>query len=241
MEPEIENLGQNEFLIYVNYFGIMNHKLHKLIKKYRNVIVDNAQAFFVNPITNVPTFYSPRKFFGLPDGGLAYTNKKIHIKFGRDKSSGRFGHLLKRLEDGPEAGFNLFKQNDSRLNNRPLLKMSNITEMLLRNIKYKPILKRRNENFIFLHNHLRTANELTPIIEKERINGPMVYPFLKKGNKRNKKHLIKNKIYIATYWPNVYEWTLKNSWEYYLTENLIPLPIDQRYSISDMKLILKML
>ncbi len=236
--PAIKELKKNEALIFVNYFGMMNKKLKRIIKKFNNVIVDNSQAFFAKPIGKTPTFYSPRKFFGLPDGGFAYTNNKINVNLERDKSIDRCGHLLKRLEDSPESGFKDFKQNDAKLANLPLHKMSITTERLLRNIKFRNVLKIRNENFMFLCNHLRELNELTPIIEDEKINGPMVYPFLRQNNKKIREALLKKKIYVATYWPNVLQWTSRNSLEYYLAENLIPLPIDQRYSIPEMKIIL---
>ena len=39
---------------------------------------------------------------------------------------------------------------------------------------------------------------------------------------------------MATYWPNIFDWTVKEQWEFKLAQNLIPLPIDQRYEASDM-------
>jgi hypothetical protein len=47
--------------------------------------------------------------------------------------------------------------------------------------------------------------------------------------------LIKEKIFVATYWPNVFDWTLPDSMEYYLAKNIVPLPIDQRYNLDDMQ------
>ena len=239
--PKLSLTGKYEVILYVNYFGIMNEKLKEISKKYVNIIIDNSQAFYTRPLKNIPTFYSPRKFFGLPDGGFAYSNKKLRIKLQEDQSFNRYSHLVIRIENGPEAGFNLFKENDKKLDNLPLKKMSNLTKKLLRNVKFKSNIDKRNKNFTSLHSALKSMNEFTHIIDKERINGPMVYPFLKKGNNRLRKHLIKNKIYVATYWPNVHKWADKKSWEYYLTENLIPLPIDQRYNLSDMKRILEIL
>ncbi|MHA1285663.1 MAG: hypothetical protein ACTSQP_24420 [Promethearchaeota archaeon] len=239
--PLLKKMKDNEVLIFVNYFGVLNNKVKNIVKKFINVFIDNSQAFFDKPIKSIPTFYSPRKFFGLPDGGFAYSNIKFDLKLERDKSIDRFEHLLKRIEEGPEAGFSLFKRNDAKIDNLALRKMSVITERLLRNINFTNALQRRNQNFLFLHKHLKELNELTPIIENERINGPMVYPFLRKGNNRLREYLINNKLFVATYWPNVYSWTSKKSWEYYLTNNLIPLPIDQRYGEIEMFSTLKCL
>ena len=68
----------------------------------------------------------------------------------------------------------------------------------------------------------------------------MVYPFLKKGNKKLKEYLLKDKIYFATYWENVDKWIKdKQIFEIHLYENLIPLPIDQRYNIDDMQFVIE--
>ncbi|VEE10099.1 Uncharacterised protein [Chryseobacterium gleum] len=66
----------------------------------------------------------------------------------------------------------------------------------------------------------------------------MVYPFRTK-NKDLKKQLINRKIYCATYWPNVFEWCSEETNSYILAEEIIALPIDQRYSINDMRKILE--
>ena len=66
----------------------------------------------------------------------------------------------------------------------------------------------------------------------------MVYPFL--NNKRGlKEKLIENKIYVATYWKEVKERVNTDSFENNLVDYLIPLPIDQRYNLEDMKYIVK--
>ena len=66
----------------------------------------------------------------------------------------------------------------------------------------------------------------------------MVYPFLIKGKGRTlKQQLIANKIYVATYWSGQKEMGLGRA----LEEDLVPLPIDQRYGFEDMQRILKVL
>jgi hypothetical protein len=54
-----------------------------------------------------------------------------------------------------------------------------------------------------------------------------------------KDTLIENKIYVATYWNDVKSRALKDTFEYKLVNYLIPLPIDQRYNLNDMKLIIR--
>jgi len=67
----------------------------------------------------------------------------------------------------------------------------------------------------------------------------MIYPFLIDNGQELKKKLIENKIFVATYWPNVFGWTDKDSFEYKLTKHLLPLPIDQRYEKNELNIIVK--
>ncbi len=90
-----------------------------------------------------------------------------------------------------------------------------------------------------MHKHLKQNNELTSILDITTINGPMVYPYLREGNNELRTFLIKNKIFAAKYWPNVAEWVNdEDAFEIHLYNNLIPLPIDQRYNTHDMKVVL---
>ena len=68
----------------------------------------------------------------------------------------------------------------------------------------------------------------------------MVYPYLS-NDKTLKQRLIAEKIYVATYWPIVYEWCVPEDWEYVLAERAVFLPVDQRYGIDDMECIIRIL
>ncbi|MFW6275120.1 MAG: hypothetical protein ACOC2M_00640 [bacterium] len=239
--PLIKELKGDEVLIYTNYYGLGTHLLNKVISNHKNVIIDNSQAFFEVPQTGVPTFYSPRKFFGVPDGGFAYVpqiNKEINLK--EDISEDRISHLIRRIDRNPEDGYALFKQNDAKLDNLPVRKMSNLTKKLLMSINYNQISNQRKQNFETLHKHFYKSNELSWLIEKGGFHTPMVYPYLNK-NSNMRKALIENKIFVPTYWPNVFDWTDKNAREYYYAKNVLPLPIDQRYEKKDMERIIKII
>ena len=64
---------------------------------------------------------------------------------------------------------------------------------------------------------------------------PMVYPYLT-NDATLRQRLIDNRIYIATYWPNIKEWNHHNTLEYKLCDELIPLPL--KVTISDIKLLI---
>jgi hypothetical protein len=220
-------LGNNEGFLYINYFGLKDTFISILSLECKNLIIDNSQAFFSAPKPGIPTFYSCRKFFGVPDGAYLYMQGINTSDLGIDVSFDRINHLFKRIEFGAKSGFNDFKNNEHKLIGQPILLMSNLTKSILNNIDYELIKKKRRENFMFINRHLSETNELEISLADESV--PMVYPFLT-GNVKLKRKLIESKVFIATYWINVLGWTQVGTTENYLAKQLIPIPIDQRYS-----------
>ena len=145
-------------------------------------------------------------------------------------------HLLKRIDLSAEQGYSDFCQNDKSLENQPIKIMSNLTKKILSSIDYVKIINRRKENFNCLHESLKSQNLLTIEIDDDSV--PMVYPF-RIHDKNLRQKLINERIYCATYWPNVLSWCNEDKNAYTLTKEIIALPIDQRYSINEMKKILE--
>ena len=54
-----------------------------------------------------------------------------------------------------------------------------------------------------------------------------------------KLKLIEEKIYVPTLWPGVLDFNNLTQFERNLVDNLVLLPIDQRYDIEDMEYIVK--
>lgn len=239
LDPVIDfDLEPHAALLYVNYFGIKQEQVKLLSLRIKNLIVDNSQAFFSEPLAGVDTFYSCRKFFGVPDGAYLQIRRKINKKFRVDSSFNRSSHLLKNLDLGIEAGYSDYIANNKNLERNDIKLMSRLTRRILSGVNYEECARIRERNFNFLHNHLRDVNLLDADITQN--TAPMVYPLLF-DDRFLKVHLIQRKIFVATYWPNVFKWTTKNMFENYLTHNLVPLPIDQRYSLQDMFLMLNIL
>lgn len=219
-------LGQDEYLLYTNYFGVKDAYVKKLESQYPNrLIVDNAQALFAEP--TAMCFYSPRKFVGIPDGGIAYMDKSVDIaEYEQDTSFDRCLHLLKRIDLGPGAGYADFKDNSRLLKNQPIRKMSKLTQTLLGAIDFENVRSKRRENFALMHSLLGSSNKLE-LESLESIACPMVYPYVT-DDESLRQRLIDNKVFVATYWPNVCEWYECETPEFQLTRTMIPLPIDQR-------------
>lgn len=232
-----ELLGSKDVFIYTNYFGLKENYIKKLQPIGNQLIIDNAQAFFSKPLPNINTFYSPRKFFGVPDGAYLYSNNKILVKLQKDYSSNRFEHLLKRLDNSAEVGYQFFQDNENELSQQPIKEMANLTQLMLQSINYFKVAELRKNNFNFLNREIGHFNRLK--IKDLGSQTPFVYPLLLKNTIKLREELISQKIFTATYWQNVLNEMPRASLEYNFAKNIIHLPIDQRYSLSDMRRVLR--
>lgn len=228
-------LDDNDYLLYTNYFGVKTDYIQYLQHSFNNLIVDNSQALF-NPPSKF-SFYSPRKFLGIPDGGIAYSPFYYDVSVQDRDSYLRCKHLLKRFDYKASEGYDDFKESNKLVGNQGVKKMSNLSFELLNNTNFANVRNIRTRNFNYLHKALKDENQIK---ELDLIEGAMVYPYLCDNGVELKKKLIQNKIYVATYWPNVLEEMKQESIEYQLTK-IVPIPIDQRYSEEDMFLILNYL
>src|SRR5690606_36309836 len=101
------------------------------------------------------TFYSLRKFFGVSDGALLRYSLRRECVLERDLSFGRLSHLVKRIELGPEAGYDDFVVNERRLAESPPKWMSDLTSRIVNGIDFDFVIGRRNQNYHFLHGSLK--------------------------------------------------------------------------------------
>lgn len=230
-------LDEDEFLLVNNYYGIKDNYIQQLVERFQaHLIVDNAQALYAEETKHC--FYSPRKFVGIPDGGIVITDGKLDKELEIDCSYDRCSHLLKRYDLGSSAGYGDFRDNSHKLVMQPVLKTSALTMRLLDSIDFEDVRVKRLRNFKMLHDGLGASNGLTISLPPTSV--PMVYPYLCKDDSLRAK-LISEQVFVATYWPNVFDWCDENDIEYKLAKYILPLPCDQRYGEEDMKRIVKLI
>lgn len=232
-------LEQDEALLYTNYYGLKQRYVEYLAQKVGSrLIVDNTQAFYAKPLPGIDTFYTCRKFFGVADGAYLYCDAVLDEEIEQDYSYDRMAHLLKRVDLSAEEGFADFRRVDDGLDNQPIRKMSKLTQRMMQSIDYEAIAKKRKKNYLMLHETLGGENNLELPLELDAV--PMVYPYLTPV-KGLRERLIENKVFVARYWPNVLDWTLQNDLEYKLSNQMTPLPIDQRYDEVEINRIIEIL
>lgn len=226
------------WLYIVNFYGqITREDLARLAAAYRNIIIDNAQAYFDAPLANVDTLYTCRKFFGVSDGAVLYTNSKLERSLEIDESFNRIHYVLGRYERTASEFYEEAAKNNDIFDNEPIKEMSRLTKNLLRSIDYEYVKQVRTNNFAYLHEKLREVNKLNVRL----IEGAFMYPLLIDDGMKIRKQLQQMKIYIPTLWPNVLEECEPDTLEYKFAAEILPIPVDQRYGIEDMEYLVEVI
>lgn len=227
-KPQVKN--RDGWLYVVNFYGQLSNEY--IASLGENIIVDNAQAYFQEPIQGVDTLYTCRKFFGVSDGAILYTDKYIEV-VQKDESYKRMNFLLGRFERTAGEFYQEYVDNNHLFNGEPIKTMSKLTDNLLHGIDYQAIQKIRTDNFAYLNSKFASINKLNLRIPK----GAFMYPLYLDNGFELRKKLQELKIFIPTLWPAVFNLCSKDELEYDMAKNILPIPVDQRYQVEDMEYI----
>jgi hypothetical protein len=231
-----KKLLSDEYLYIVNYYGQLTDEIIiKLKKQYAQIILDNTQAFFHKPLLGIDTIYTCRKFFGTPDGAYLATDRKLEEELFIDVSNSRMNHILGRYEGKASDYYNAFKENEESFAMESLKKMSKLTHNILGAIDYKKVYEIRESNYNYLEKELGIHNNLKLVTPQ----GPFAYPLYVENGIWVRTILAKNNIYVPMLWSNVTAEMSNESIEYQYAANILPLPCDQRYGVTDMNIIIR--
>ena len=236
-------LDDNEYIIVNNYNGFKDGYISTLYNKYGELmIVDCAQAFFAPVKSGIKAFYSSRKYVGVADGGVAYLGNEQPIdtsSYKEEPTASHSDHLIISKEVGAGAGFWCFQANEEALDNQPIRRMSAVTKEALSLIDYEKIKAKRLSNWTVLEEALAGKNQIK-LPSASEFECPMVYPYAVSNGQELRKRLIENKVFVAKYWPNVLP-CKGFELEVSLANNVMALPIDQRYEERDMERIINII
>lgn len=225
-----------EWVYLVNYYGqLSNDILRKMKGRYPNLVIDNVQAYFQKPIEGVDTIYTCRKFFGVADGAFLYSNVSMDSELKRNVSCDRVAHILGRYEMSASEYYSTYTKAEAEFEQMPVMRMSKLTNNLLHAIDYELVRIQRNENFEYLHKKLGLINKL----ELQMPDGPYMYPLYLDNGAVLRRKMQQKKIYISTLWTDVFDLCDDTELEYDLANNILPLPVDQRYGRGEMDIIIK--
>lgn len=233
--PEALTLEEDEWLYAANYYGhLTRERLLTLCGRHQRVILDNAQAYFSMPLAGVDTLYTCRKFFGVSDGAFLYTDTLLERELPVDQSFERVRFVLGRYERSASEFYRESAENNVAFDGAPVAKMSKLTYNMLHGIDYEAAKRSREANYAVLAERLDGRNRLSAAVPE----GPFAYPLWVDNGPQLRDKLREKKIYVPTLWPNVLEQMPRESLEWDLAQNILPVPCDQRYGAEDMLRIL---
>jgi hypothetical protein len=237
--PEIETNISNAAILLVNYFGLFSHQsMKELTQKFSTSIIDNCPGFYASPLENVYNVYSPRKFFGVPDGCYVIGNnaREGASNYAIDSSSETSNFLFRRIEDGCQNAYADRMLNEKRIDSSDILQMSGLTKAILSSVRYNEIGIIRRNNFQILHELIGHINEFDPMRFYDESCVPMVYPFVKTDS--SLVDVLKEKgVYTGRWWNDVLNHVSEETIEAKFSNYMVPIPIDQRYGVDELKLI----
>lgn len=229
------SLTEKSALLYVNYFGLCAANVTRLCQDFpsNQLIIDNSQALFAQSADVLATIYSPRKFVGVPDGGLLATDLRINMPVDEDRGSLlRMRHLLLRLAYTAQEGYSDYLETEKSLENTQPLRMSQLTKRILASIDMPLVRRSRRENFLALANRLGKYNATAWELDAESV--PLCYPLVIGDDVQQLKKCLAGKgIYIPTYWPDAQK-RVPDGIEHRLINCCFAIPCDQRYSLDQM-------
>lgn len=189
---------------------------------------------------------SLRKWFALPDGGVAYSlSQKMgtvscnnEMSFINARVAGMFlkGLYLNGLADNNEIYRKLFAEAEKILDEESKISaISDFSKALINFFDVRNTAQKRKKNADYLHRNINNS-AAKPVFQELNINiCPFFYPLYVEHREKFRSYLNQNKIYCPVHWPIEDKRLFKYDTVRYISEHIISIPIDQRYGESDME------
>lgn len=247
--PSQEWLGDvrpGDLVVLIDYFGFPCDSSCATRAKEQGawVLEDAAQALLTASVGRVSDFvvFSPRKFVGVPDGGILALDRKLEfpcVELSPPPAAwwlkAFYAGVLRRefdLYGGERYWFELFQETEPA---GPIgvYAMSELTEMLLQHsFDYAAIARQRRDNYAFLAQELADV-ALFPNLAADVV--PLGFPIRVRGRNKLRQALFDHQIYPAVHWPIQGVVPDRFGDSHKLADEIMTLPCDHRYGQQDME------
>jgi hypothetical protein len=233
-------ISDRSALLYVNYFGLCDKNVSRLTREFPTdrLIIDNSQALFATHSGLLGTVYSPRKFVGVPDGGLLYVSPHLDIELPKKEDSAsmeRMRALMLRMAYSAREGYEDFQKIATSLKDTAPLRMSRLTMRLLQSVPWDQIKERRKENYLIIDERLAKYSKRRWHLDENAV--PMCYPFTPANHvaRHMRTELSARNIFVPQLWLDASSRIEPDTVEYTMTHDTLFLPIDQRLDRNQME------
>jgi len=241
----LTQISPGDVAIFVDYFGFDSWATFGAAAKARGAcIVEDACHAMLNehfsPCSDY-IFFSPRKFVGVPDGGIVITANNAQFPHSNLYPAPADWFLLalkasaRRAEfdrfGGDRDWFEMFQSAESSGPREPC-RMSDLSAALLQIIDWAIIKKRRRRNYEFL---LSKLGELAIFPDLPRDVVPLGFPIRVRNRDRVRRLLFNERIYPPVHWDIAELVPKEFAASHLLAREIMTLPCDQRYNAEDMR------
>jgi len=240
--PSDLELGSLDLILCVDYFGICGSQVKEAIEKYgvQKIVVDASQSLYFQPCDDSTVVFSPRKFVGVPDGGLLISPHEIPLPLPADETGSEFRsrHLRTRGAGQVQGGYLEYQEAEKSLIGCSPYAMSMMTRTLLDSIDFDVVARRRRANYDVLAAELSAKGFQTLVLPPSAV--PLCFPVLDLKADRLRPQLVSQRIFTPAYWPDA-STPASDRIGTLLRDRTLYLPCDQRYGALEMQKIIKAL
>lgn len=253
-----EKLCENVVAVYVmHYFGqLQDQELLAYLQKKKEqygftIIEDTTHSIFTKRRTiGDYCICSLRKWFPVMDGGVLYSEKNlgdipiesIPVK---KPSENLAAMILKNLYiqgkiDCNELYRKIFIEEEEKLDRqRDAFQISEISRALLKYFSVLELAGKRKKNYKELESVLQESG--IEVVLKQGEFVPLSCPIYIERRDTFRRYLAKHQVYCAVHWPLAGTGLEGNRQAKEISEHIISLPIDQRYSSEHMQYLAKLI
>jgi hypothetical protein len=228
--PILPKVGNQEQVLVVNYFGLLSEKwIHSLVAEYQHrLILDLTHAWFQVPPDSVWAFNSTRKFLGVPDGSVLWLPKHYRKEIQFPPNTPEYRHLIERSLGHPAEAYRIFSEYEERISVKPLLLQSDFSTRILQKTDFEAIANTRKSNYEKIQQALRPYNSLS--LPQTHPGVAFAYPLLPHQPKKFET-FHQQGIFIPQLWKEVVQRSpISDSQAITFSQQLLPIPLDQRYN-----------
>jgi len=241
----LNNIVLGDIAVFIDYFGfnLWSEWGAEARKRGAWVVEDACQAMLNDQFCEHSHYvvFSPRKFIGVPDGGILLAQKGGKLPgetlqpcpsewwldaFAASRLRAWFDQY-----GGDRLWFDLFRKTDPMGPLKPA-QMSELSSLLLvYSIDYKRVALQRRENYRFLEQEIP---DLALMPELPSGVTPLGFPIRVRDRDHILQSFYEEEIYPAVHWPIVEVIPSQFLDSHQLAQEIMTLPCDQRYDPTDL-------
>ncbi len=244
--------GRNTIIFIMHFFGSLQNpailsEVRSLADNNRAIIIEDTTHSIFTKSQTIGDYMicSIRKWLPIPGGGSLYCHHNgcniLEPNYPKCTDNSRsYGMILKDLflKTGYDCNLEyrrIFSESEKRLDDqKAIYEISDFARYIASCVAVTELKFARKRNYNLLDNYMMRRG-IKPVVELRESDIPLVYPIRVKERDKLRSYLMDNKIYCAVHWPFDNQKPEDRAFAIRNADELLSLPIDQRYDEEHIK------